>query len=593
MITRAWRQLTRVLPLAALVAIAGCDELAVDPPPVQDAAVTIACRDTFTLSLPDDVLPCRYMVGEIDTLRLTLTLDDVPTTGLRLYWFSSDTTGLMIRGGLDFVDPATIDTLSPEDFLGLTRQAQVIALRRGTYEIAFAIDSIGFETASIVEPFSVEVDERWSSVAAGRHHSCAVTYTDLDAVYDSTVGVALRPGGEAFCWGDGPDGALGTGGFNEPEPVGVLSDSRFFDIAAGGGHTCALDFKQFVFCWGGNERGQLGTGNVLDQFAPRQMALGIPFQEVSLGESFSCGVPTSFGSDFSIISSTCWGSNVEGQLGCDDGSPGPCQDLGPEDKGDLDIPSEDVKSAGGDIFFETLSAGGYHACGIESQTGLAWCWGDNSYGQLGVTGLADCEALRDGDTQVTLFPCSRLAIAVQGPVGGAALDFVSIAAGEEFTCARTTEGGQIYCWGRNESGQLGDGSVVDSDAPVQVVDVAGGFGMITAGGRHACALDLQGAAYCWGANSDGQLGDGSTTSSSQPVPVAGGLQFAWIAAGTNHTCGVVSQPVELSTGTIADGGPIYCWGDNEPSGQFILGGKLGNGTTVDSPVPVQISEPFF
>jgi hypothetical protein len=587
-----------LVSIGSLSLAGGCDELAVDPPALPEADVLIACRE----GVPAPELPggsfCRMMVGEIDTLRLTLLLDSVPVTGLRLSWFSDDTTGLLIRNGLEFVDSATLVSLTPEEFLGLTRQAQLIARRRGSYEVSFAIDSIGFETTSFETPFVVNVTERWSRVTAGRHHTCALTYTDLDSDYDS-VGTSLRRGGEAFCWGDGLDGGLGTGGFNETTPTDVLTDERFFEIEAGEEHTCAVvTANGFMYCWGGNEWGQLGTGNALDQFAPRLLALGIPFDEPSVGGLFSCGVPKSFGSELTIISSTCWGRNVEGQLGCDDGDPdSPCLDQGPGNKGNLLVPSEDVVSVNGDIFFSTVSAGARHACGIEEGLSMqfAWCWGDNSFGQLGAT-TNDCV----GNTAADTFPCSRLAVPVQGPGGGQALTFQSISAGDDFTCGITSfdVGAQVYCWGRNDSGQLGDGTNTDSDTPVQLAGAAAGpFIAVSAGGKHACAVDLQLAAYCWGANSNGQLGDSSTVSSSLPVAVTGGFEFLTLSAGDSHTCGVVNQPVEIRADTasanLASGGPIYCWGDNEPSGMETLGGKLGNGTRVSSPSPVRISEPFF
>jgi hypothetical protein len=78
------------------------------------------------------------------------------------------------------------------------------------------------------------------------------------------------------------------------------------------------------------------------------------------------------------------------------------------------------------------------------------------------------------------------------------------------------------------------------------------------------------------------------------VAVVGGLVFLELGAGNSHTCGVVSQPVSLSTGfQLASGGSIYCWGDNEAKSMEIEGGKLGNGTTESSPFPVRIAEPFF
>jgi alpha-tubulin suppressor-like RCC1 family protein len=167
-------------------------------------------------------------------------------------------------------------------------------------------------------------------------------------------------------------------------------------------------------------------------------------------------------------------------------------------------------------------------------------------------------------------------------VGG--LSFATISAGIGYTCALTT-GGAAYCWGYNASGQLGDGTTTERDSPVAVLGsmtfVSVSTGGDAAGNGHACGLTASGAAYCWGANETGQLGIGTYgySSSSTPVPVAGGLTFAAVAAGSNfngfagqaHTCGV----------TIA--GAAYCWGDNAH-------GQLGVGTTT-GPETCVISDP--
>jgi alpha-tubulin suppressor-like RCC1 family protein len=157
-------------------------------------------------------------------------------------------------------------------------------------------------------------------------------------------------------------------------------------------------------------------------------------------------------------------------------------------------------------------------------------------------------------------------------IGG--LRFASLNASYYQTCGLTTRGA-AYCWGDNNNGQLGDGTTTDSDAngPQPVI---GGlrFASIRPGERHTCGLTSRGEAYCWGFNSDGQLGDGTTTTSgvNGPQPVIGGLRFASISAGYELTCGLTSR------------GAAYCWGDNDY-------GQLGDGTTTDSdangPQPVK------
>jgi alpha-tubulin suppressor-like RCC1 family protein len=133
-----------------------------------------------------------------------------------------------------------------------------------------------------------------------------------------------------------------------------------------------------------------------------------------------------------------------------------------------------------------------------------------------------------------------------------------------------TAAGAAYCWGDNESGQLGDGTTTPNYwSPVPVLGELT-FAEVSAGTHYSCGVTTGGAAYCWGWNSVGQLGDGTTTDRTTPVPVLGGLTFARVSAGYYHTCGVTTT------------GAAYCWGENNY-------GQLGNGTTTPSTVPVKVA----
>jgi alpha-tubulin suppressor-like RCC1 family protein len=156
-------------------------------------------------------------------------------------------------------------------------------------------------------------------------------------------------------------------------------------------------------------------------------------------------------------------------------------------------------------------------------------------------------------------------------VGG--LTFTSLSAAFSHTCG-LTDSGAAYCWGANSSGQLGDGTIVGHSSPAAVV---GGltFTSLSAGILHTCGLTNSGVAYCWGGNSAGQLGDRATISRSRPVAVEGGLTFKRLSAGSFHTCGLTS------------GGAAYCWGGN-------AFGQLGDGTIVShgSPFAVAVGMTF-
>jgi len=140
-------------------------------------------------------------------------------------------------------------------------------------------------------------------------------------------------------------------------------------------------------------------------------------------------------------------------------------------------------------------------------------------------------------------------------------------AGARHSCALNVAGA-AFCWGFNDSGRVGDGTRTDRLVPTPV---AAGlrFATVSAGFYHTCGVTTSGAAYCWGGNIGGALGDGTPTTRLVPTPVAGGLTFAALSAGSYHTCGLTTS------------GAAYCWGGN-------IGGALGDGTTSDRLVPTAV-----
>ena len=156
------------------------------------------------------------------------------------------------------------------------------------------------------------------------------------------------------------------------------------------------------------------------------------------------------------------------------------------------------------------------------------------------------------------------------PVSGLGNGMQAIAAKGASTCALTA-GGAVRCWGDNSHGQLGDGTTSRRLTPVTVSSLGSGVQAIAAGNSHACALTTTGAVLCWGDNRHGQLGDGTTTERLTPVPVAGlGSGIHAIAAGGDHAC------------ALSTAGAVSCWGDN-------IAGQLGDGTTTQRHTPVPVS----
>jgi hypothetical protein len=153
--------------------------------------------------------------------------------------------------------------------------------------------------------------------------------------------------------------------------------------------------------------------------------------------------------------------------------------------------------------------------------------------------------------------------ATAAPLNG----FVAVASGLSHVCGIDPDG-SVYCWGANEAGQLGDGTLADRDSPAPVRTELR-FSLVTAGAAHTCGLAGGGIPACWGLNVSGQLGDGSRNDQRGPRAVGGGLSFSTLVAGWNHTCGLTSS------------GNAFCWGLNSQ-------GQLGDGSTLDRLVPTLV-----
>jgi len=160
-----------------------------------------------------------------------------------------------------------------------------------------------------------------------------------------------------------------------------------------------------------------------------------------------------------------------------------------------------------------IAAGGYHTCAVTAAGG-AKCWGDNSQGQLGNGAEAD----KTAPSQVIGLSRDISAISAGSGLVGESESFVSA-----HTCAVNTAGG-VLCWGNNDDGELGAGGAIDQNIPVEAAGLSAGISAIAAGGLHTCALTTAGAVKCWGDNTQGQIGNGTTIDSLTPVDVVHSIQ---------------------------------------------------------------------
>jgi alpha-tubulin suppressor-like RCC1 family protein len=397
-------------------------------------------------------------------------------------------------------------------------------------------------------------------IATGRDHTCAL-------LEDGTV----------RCWGSNSSGRLGDGTTSSrSNPVQVLASGSaeagpvvlggVTQIAAGD-HTCALLEDGTVRCWGLNSFGQLGDGTTSSRSNPVQVLASGSTQgtnvlsgvtQIAAGPIHTCALLE----DKTV---RCWGFNGDGRLGDGTNSTprlNPVQVLASGSTQGTNVLSGVTQ----------IAAGPFHTCALlEDKT--VRCWGSNSSGQLGdgtnsTPRMNPVQVLASGSTQGT------------NVLSGV----TQIAAGSGHTCA-LLEGKTVRCWGSNSSGRLGDGTTSSRSNPVQVLAsgsaesgpvVLGGVTQIAAG-DHTCALLEDGTVRCWGPNSFGQLGDGTTSSRSNPVQV--------LASGSTQGTNVLSGVTQIAAGdhtcALLEDETVRCWGFNGD-------GQLGDGTTSSRSNPVQV-----
>jgi alpha-tubulin suppressor-like RCC1 family protein/uncharacterized protein YjdB len=373
-------------------------------------------------------------------------------------------------------------------------------------------------TPDTTNAFTVIVPITSTGEAAGVSHSCV-----------------LVSGGYPACWGNNDLGQVGRpSGGSDSIPRLVTGRRAFTRLTAGDRHTCGLEASGAAWCWGDNLLGQLGNAATgAKSVVPVLVDGGLQFTSLSAGGTHTCGVTTG-----GVV--YCWGNNASGQLG---------------DSGKVATFTPTPTAVYGAITYRAVAAGLNHTCAIAADS-TPRCWGDDAFGQL-------------GDSTLTTVG-SDTAVVVRGGIHAR-----NIAAGASHSCANTAS--SAFCWGRNNHGQLGNTNLgVNTDKPVTAT--GGNFGgQLVAGGDHTCVLNGSSQLFCWGSNAAGDLGNGlAPTDGDHPLSVStpGGAASFFVATGATHTCATVAGLA---------GNKVYCWGSN-------VQGQLGDGTRTNRSVPTAVKE---
>jgi alpha-tubulin suppressor-like RCC1 family protein len=365
---------------------------------------------------------------------------------------------------------------------------------RGVYTVILRVtDAYGYTNVAVrkVTVYSTSAGD-WTQVSAGIGHT-----------------LALKSDYTLWAWGDNTYGQLGNGTHvNRSFPVQISSDVGWTSVCAGAEFSLALRQDGTLWAWGRNNYGQLGDGTNIDRNTPVQVGTDNTWAKVAAGYGHCLAVKN----DHTLWA---WGLNSSGQLG-----------------DSTFIDKNYPIQIGASSNWSLVAAGYGHSLAIKNDRTL-WSWGLNNHGQLG-----------DGTYVVSNVPAQM----------DSENSWVAVAAGYAHNLALRNDA-SLWAWGDNSYGQLGDGSDDDSNTPVRIGDSDDTWTAVAATHKHSLAIKNDGDLWAWGRNYTGQLGDGTIVDKTTPVQVGPGSTWAVVATGFYHT------------GAIKTGGTLWTWGYNA-SGQL-------------------------
>ena len=423
----------------------------------------------------------------------------------------------------------------------------------------------------------VQGQVKTSVVSQGKNHTCSVNK------------------GEVLCWGDNSKDQLGRGSGYTPSdseelkvPTPVLNLSNVVGIASGLHHTCALEktpTEGKVHCWGKNDKGQTGDDPYTDASLPIKDEKGHVIKKalnIYANGNFSCAVL-----DKNLGEVKCWGNSKKGQLGNGKTKTGATKTAQSVLR-DVDYGVDYIPKFAGDLSYRTtklvavkqLALGLHHACALVGESVL--CWGDNEKGQLG-RGDYDNEGVKIKEKYSTASHVVRRNHSLSSPLDEETrpgmfyrnlLNVTQIVSGSDHTCALLGRKGHVFCWGDNSQSQLGLGggvTITKSHYPRRAF--ISNVVSLQAGAYHTCATKSDNKTYCWGDNTYKQLGVDSplkltSATANKHVQGLGGDVLNEFYSGFSVNCFSSSEGLK-------------CWGGNKH-------GKLGNGETQDSFEPVSV-----